>query len=104
MTIKELVLKVNDVLCYFLFAIICITAAIVGLTSNPFYGAAFGIGGLVLFSLMSGYWFAVSSIASNTARQVVLQEQQIKLIERLNRNMEAYTENQFADLLETGKL
>lgn len=98
MTIKELVLKVNDVLCYIIFAIICITAAIVGLTSNPFYGAAFGIGGLILFSLMSGVWFALSALVDHTARQVVLQEQQNKLIERLNRNMEAYTENQFADL------
>ena len=98
MTIKELVLKINDVLCYILFAIICITAAIVGMTSGVIYGAGFGIGGLILFSLMSGYWFAVSSIASNTARQVLLQEQQIKLIEKLNRNMEAYTNNQFADL------
>ena len=95
MTIKELVLKINDVLCYIIFAIICITAAIVGMTSGVIYGAGFGIGGLILFSLMSGYWFAVSSIASNTARQVVLQEQQNKLIEKLNRNMEAYTENQF---------
>ena len=98
MTIKELVLKINDVLCYIIFAIICITAAIVGMTSGVIYGAGFGIGGLILFSLMSGYWFAVSSIASNTARQVVLQEQQNKLIDRLNRNMEAYTNNQFADL------
>ena len=98
MTIKELVLKINDVLCYIIFAIICITAAIVGMTSGVIYGAGFGIGGLILFSLMSGYWFAVSSIASNTARQVVLQEQQNKLIEKLNRNMEAYTNNQFADL------
>lgn len=98
MTIKELVLKINDVLCYILFAIICITAAIVGMTSGVIYGAGFGIGGLILFSLMSGYWFAVSSIASNTARQVLLQEQQNKLIERLSRNMEAYTNNQFADL------
>ena len=98
MTIKELVLKINDVLCYIIFAIICITAAIVGMTSGVIYGAAFGIGGLILFSLMSGYWFAVSSIASNTARQVLLQEQQNKSIEKLNRNMEAYTNNQFADL------
>ena len=98
MTIKELVLKINDVLCYILFAIICITAAIVGMTSGIIYGAGFGIGGLILFSLMSGYWFAVSSIASNTARQVMLQEQQNKMIEKLNRNMEAYTNNQFADL------
>ena len=98
MTIKELVLKINDVLCYIIFAIICITAAIVGMTSGVIYGAGFGIGGLILFSLMSGYWFAVSSIASNTARQVLLQEQQNKLIEKLNRNMEAYTNNQFADL------
>ena len=94
MTIKELVLKVNDVLCYIIFAIICITAAIVGLTSNPFYGAAFGIGGLILFSLMSGYWFAISSIASNTARQVVLQEQQTKLLLKVYKELEARNFNE----------
>ena len=95
MTIKELVLKVNDVLCYIIFAIICITAAIVGLTSNPFYGAAFGIGGLILFSLMSGYWFAISSIAENSARQVVLQEQQNKLLGKIYKELQANTELQF---------
>ena len=98
MTIKELVLKVNDVLCYIIFAIICITAAIVGLTSNPFYGAAFGIGGLILFSLMSGYWFAISSIASNTARQVVLQEQQAKLLGKIYKELQENRNNPFADL------
>ena len=95
MTIKELVLKVNDVLCYIIFAIICITAAIVGLTSNPFYGAAFGIGGLILFSLMSGYWFAVSSIASNTARQVLLQEQQTKLLGKIYKELQENRNNPF---------
>lgn len=95
MTIKELVLKVNDILCYFIFAIICITAAIVGLTSNPFYGAAFGIGGLILFSLMSGYWFAISSIAENSARQVVLQEQQTKLLGKIYKELQHNTEIQF---------
>ena len=95
MNIKELVLKVNDVLCYIIFAIICITAAIVGLTSNPFYGAAFGIGGLILFSLMSGYWFAISSIAENSVRQVLLQEQQNKLLGKIYKELQHNTEIQF---------
>jgi hypothetical protein len=95
MNIKELVLKVNDVLCYIIFAIICITAAIVGLTSNPFYGAAFGIGGLILFSLMSGYWFAVSSIASNTARQVVLQEKNNALLGKIYKELQENRNNPF---------
>ena len=95
MTIKELVLKINDVLCYIIFAIICITAAIVGMTSGVIYGAGFGIGGLILFSLMSGYWFAVSSIASNTARQVVLQEQQAKLLGKIYKEFQHNTEIQF---------
>lgn len=98
MTVKELVLKVNDILCYFIFAIICITAAIVGLTSNPFYGAAFGIGGLILFSLMSGYWFAISSIAENSARQVVLQEQQNKLLGKIYKQMQDDSNNPFDTL------
>ena len=95
MNIKELVLKVNDVLCYIIFAIICITAAIVGLTSGVIYGAGFGIGGLILFSLMSGYWFAISSIASNTARQVVLQEQQAKLLGKIYKELQENRNNPF---------
>ena len=98
MNIKELVLKICDVLCYIIFAIICITAAIVGLTSNPFYGAAFGIGGLILFSLMSGYWFAISSIAENSARQVVLQEQQNKLLGKIYKQMQDNSNNPFDTL------
>lgn len=95
MTIKELVLKVNDVLCYIIFAIICITAAIVGLTSNPFYGAAFGIGGLILFSLMSGVWFALSSIAENSARQVALAEKNQALLGKIYKELQHNTELQF---------
>ena len=95
MTIKELVLKINDVLCYIIFAIICITAAIVGMTSGPIYGAGFGIGGLILFSLMSGYWFAVSSIASNTARQVLLTEKNNALLGKIYKELQHNTELQF---------
>ena len=98
MTLKELVLKVNDVLCYIIFAIICITAAIVGMTSGVIYGAGFGIGGLILFSLMSGYWFAVSSIASNTARQVLLQEQQNKLLGKIYKQIQDDRNNPFDTL------
>ena len=95
MTIKELVLKVNDVLCYIIFAIICITAAIVGMTSGVIYGAGFGIGGLILFSLMSGYWFAISSIAENSVRQVVLQEQQTKLLGKIYKELQENRNNPF---------
>ena len=98
MNIKEMVLKVNDVLCYIIFAIICITAAIVGMTSGVIYGAGFGIGGLILFSLMSGYWFAVSSIASNTARQVLLQEQQTKLLGKIYKELQDDRNNPFDTL------
>ena len=95
MTIKELVLKICDFLWYIIFALICITAAIVGATSGPIYGAGFGIGGLILFSLMSGYWFAISSLAENTARQVVLQEQQTKLLGKIYKELQHNTEIQF---------
>jgi hypothetical protein len=98
MTIKDLVLKVNDVLCYIIFALICITAAIIGMTSGPIYGAGLGICGLILFSLMSGYWFVLSSIASNTARQVVLQEQQNKLLGKIYKQMQDDRNNPFDTL------
>ncbi len=104
MTIKQMVLKVNDFVCYALFAIVCITAAIIGAT-NVVYGAVAGVVGLVLFSLFSGMWFAMSQNVENTNAQVLLLtknnlllEKQCKLIEKMNRNLEANTNNPFDTL------
>ena len=99
MNIKSLIISTVDWLIYlalgFILLIGLITAFAMG---QPFQAGLFILFGWLLVAMLGGFWFALSSLVDNTARQVLLQEQQNKLIEKLNRNMEAYTNNQFADL------
>ena len=96
MTIKNLVIRVNDFICYIGFAIVCLSAFLTGMV-NPIHGAIVGVVGLVLFSLFAGLWFVLSSICDSVQRSLILQEQQLKAIEKLNRSIEAHNYNQFKD-------
>lgn len=98
MTLKQLIIKINDYLLYFGFGAICITSVLLGASAGPLYAAGFGLLALIVFSILSGFWFAVSEIASNSQRQVILQEKQNKLIEKLNHNLEAHINNQFPNV------
>ena len=94
MTIKNLVIRVNDFICYIGFGLVCITAFLTGMV-NPIHGAIVGVVGLVLFSLFAGLWFVLSSICDSVQRQVTVSEQQLEAIEKLNRSLEAHNYNQF---------
>lgn len=99
MNIKSAIIKTIDWLIYLALAFILLIGLITAFAmGQPFQAALFILFGWLLTAMLGGFWFALSSLCDNTARQVVLQEQQNKMIERLNRNMEAYTNNQFADL------
>lgn len=97
MTIKNLVIRVCDYLCYIIFALVCITAFLTGMV-NPIHGAIVGVVGLILFSLMAGLWFVLSSICDSVQRSVTLQEQQLEVIKKLNRSLEAHNYNQFPNV------
>jgi hypothetical protein len=97
MTIKNLVIRVNDFICYIGFGLVCITAFLTGVV-NPIHGAVVGVVGLILFSLMAGLWFVLSSICDSAQRNVILQQQQLKAIEKLNRSLEAHNYNQFPNV------
>ena len=94
MTIKNLVIRVCDYLCYIIFALVCITAFLTGMV-NPIHGAVVGVVGLIVFSLMAGLWFVLSSICDSAQRSAILQEQQLEVIKKLNRTLEAHRELQF---------
>ena len=94
MTIKNLVIRVCDYLCYVILGLVCITAFLTGMV-NPIHGAVVGIVGLILFSLFAGFWFVLSSICDSVQRSVTLQEQQLEVIKKLNRSFEAHLNNQF---------
>ena len=94
MTIKNLVIRVCDYLCYIIFALVCITAFLTGMV-NPIHGAVVGVVGLILFSLFAGLWFVLSSICDSVQRQVTVSELQLEAIKKLNRSLEAHRELQF---------
>ena len=99
MNIKTLIIKTIDWLIYLALAFILLIGLITAFAmGQPFQAGLFILFGWLLVAMLGGFWFALSSLVDNTAKQVLLQEQQNKMIEKLNRNMEAYTENQFADL------
>jgi hypothetical protein len=62
---------------------------------NPIHGAVVGIVGLILFSLMAGLWFVLSSISDSAQRQAMLTEKQNKLLEKIYKQGEANIELQF---------
>ena len=99
MNIKSAIIKTIDWLIYLALAFILLIGLITAFAmGQPFQAGLFILFGWLLVAMLGGFWFALSTLVDNTARQVVLQEQQNKMIDRLNRNMEAYTNNQFADL------
>lgn len=94
MTIKNLVIRVNDFICYTIFALVCITAFLTGIV-NPIHGAIVGVVGLIVFSLFAGLWFVLSSICDSVQRQVILTEKQNPLLEKIYKQGEANIELQF---------
>lgn len=97
MTIKNLVIRVCDYIFYVGFALVCITAFLTGMV-NPIHGAVVGVVGLILFAMLSGAWFVLSSIADSAQRSIILQEQTLDVIKKLNRSLEAHLNNQFPNV------
>ena len=95
MNIKQAIIKTNDVLVYILLALVVITAALVAIGGQPIYGTVVLLVGFVIVSVLSGFWIAISQIAGNTQRSAILQEQQLEVIKKLNRSLEAHRELQF---------
>ena len=91
---KQFIIAVNDIVCYILLVVVLLFAAVVALT-NPIHGLIVAGGGFVLVSFITGYWMVLSSIAESTQRQVLLAEQQLEVIKKLNRSLEAHNYNQF---------
>jgi predicted MFS family arabinose efflux permease len=93
MNIKQAIIKTNDVLVYILLALVLITAALVAIGGQPIYGTIVLLVGFVIVSVLSGFWIAISQIADNTQRQVILQEQQNALLLKLYKETEANNVN-----------
>lgn len=65
---KDLIIKINDVLFMFGFIIYAIIAGIAG-SMYGFGGAVTGfIGGAIIGAMFSGFWFVLSGIYQNTKK------------------------------------
>jgi ABC-type antimicrobial peptide transport system permease subunit len=96
MSLKDLVVKTNDILCYIAFAAVGLIAvgAIIGGSVGA--GLLFALIGWLVCSLVFGFWLAVSNISANATKQtetlvmqLALLEKQNKLIEKLYQSSEA---------------
>ena len=96
MNIKSAIIKTIDWLIYLALAFILLIGLITAFAmGQPFQAALFILFGWLLTAMLGGFWFALSSICDNTARQVVLQEQQAKLLGKIYKELQHNTELQF---------
>lgn len=95
MTIKNAIVKTNDMLCYIVIGLVLISSFLIAIGGHPLGGMLVAGVGWLICSLAYGTWFVLSSIASNTAKQNELIVKQNLLIEKLNRSFEAHLNNQF---------
>lgn len=96
MNIKSAIIKTVDWLIYLSLAFILLIGLITAFAmGQPFQAGLFILFGWLLVAMLGGFWFALSSLVDNTARQVVLQEQQAKLLGKIYKELQENRNNPF---------
>lgn len=96
MNIKTLIIKTIDWLIYLALAFILLIGLITALAmGQPFQAGLFILFGWLLVAMLGGFWFVLSSICDNTARQVVLTEKNNALLGKIYKELQHNTEIQF---------
>lgn len=99
MTIKTAIIKTVDWLIYlalgFILLIGLITAFAMG---QPFQAALFILFGWLLTAMLGGFWFALSALVDNTARQNLLAEKKLALLGKIYKQMQDDRNNPFDTL------
>lgn len=95
MSIKKGIIDTVDVMAYIVIGLVLISGFLIAIGGHPLGGMLVAGVGWLICSLLYGFWFCISSIASNTAKQNELIVKQNLLIEKLNRSFEAHLNNQF---------
>ena len=99
MNIKTLIIKTIDWLIYLSLAFILIIGLITAFAmGQPFQAGLFILFGWLLVAMLGGFWFAMSSLVENTAKQVLLQEQQTKLLGKIYKELQDDSNNPFDTL------
>ena len=99
MNIKSAIIKTIDWLIYLALAFILLIGLITAFAmGQPFQAGLFILFGWLLVAMLGGVWFALSSLCDNTARQVLLQEQQVKLLGKIYKELQENRNNPFDTL------
>lgn len=96
MTIKSAIISTIDWLIYlalgFILLIGLITAFAMG---QPFQAGLFILFGWLLVAMLGGFWFALSALVDNTARQNILAEKNLAVLGKIYKELQHNTEIQF---------
>ena len=99
MNIKSAIIKTIDWLIYLALAFILLIGLITAFAmGQPFQAGLFILFGWLLVAMLGGFWFVLSSICDNTARQVVLTEKNNALLGKIYKELQDDRNNPFDTL------
>ena len=99
MNIKSAIIKTIDWLIYLALAFILLIGLITAFAmGQPFQAGLFILFGWLLVAMLGGFWFVLSSICDNTARQVVLTEKNNVLLGKIYKELQDDRNNPFDTL------
>ena len=96
MNIKTLIIKTIDWLIYLALAFILLIGLITAFAmGQPFQAGLFILFGWLLVAILGGFWFCMSALVDNTARQNILAEKNLALLGKIYKELQHNTEIQF---------
>lgn len=96
MNIKSAIIKTIDWVIYLALAFILLIGLITAFAmGQPFQAGLFILFGWLLVAMLGGFWFALSSLVDNTAKQVFLTEKNNALLGKIYKELQHNTEIQF---------
>lgn len=99
MNIKSLIISTVDWLIYLALAFILLIGLITAFAmGQPFQAGLFILFGWLLVAMLGGFWFALSALVDNTAKQVVLQEKNNTLLGKIYKELQDDRNNPFDTL------
>ena len=99
MNIKTLIIKTIDWLIYLALAFILFIGLITAFAmGQPFQAGLFILFGWLLVAMLGGFWFALSALVDNTAKQVLLTEKNNALLGKIYKELQDDRNNPFDTL------
>ena len=96
MNIKSAIIKPIDWLIYLALAFILLIGLITAFAmGQPFQAGLFILFGWLLVAMLGGFWFALSALVDNTARQNILAEKNLAVLGKIYKELQHNTELQF---------